>query len=901
MFILFASVIFTFFQLAHSWNNHIFVNKENGVDNTSCLQGRIPCATFNMALKGLIHDSTVISIAPGTYTLEQGNETSIGSRLEHIAIIGSNDTIIMCASLAGLEVLSSYDILFKSIVFNGCGQYYIWNTYYFFYAALYINECQNVTLLNVSILYSNGTGLFFDEPYGDLHVENSSIIGGTTEQLHSTVSPGLTMIVGGGIVLVAGAYDSEVTLVINKSRIIDNDYEDNTNYYCQVVSGGAIVLHHAANYKVIVDSCTIVNNSRGFVVNSDLVAFEIFNTKIFNRNNSKIIPSTSNSFLLSMLNARMTDTLSIFVPNTATMNTKNISDGYLTWCDNIAITAHFTTIEQYNYSLKLEEWYAEQCSEFYTVSTGKCYSTDRSYTGHCPFSYSNCKHDKQICSCEYGRHGPLCGQCIEGQSVAINSLDLTCVVDCYSNIKGWGLLIALEFIPLTVMIAIIAILNVNLNQGSLNAYVLFCQLITINFPSVGYPAWFVTLQGDSNVIFDYTLLPFRIFNLGFILNLDGYMHNDYNTKLFICLSKSSTALTAISFWYVIAAYPLLLLALLYSCVIMYDKGWRCVVCIVRPVHRLLARFWRSVNIQPSLTHTIASVYTLCFTQLAATSLKILHPTQYHDEQGNNHTRFFYDGSQSYFRGWHGFAGSVAILVLLGLIVTTLYLLVYPFKLFQRLFDKLTLKKDLLLSVTDVFTGPYKDGTNGSWDYRYFAGTHFALQLVIMTFYYIPLENNIPLAIGILEVIVCTLCVCVLVIFRPYKRNIHNFSETLLFLILIVFACYQFFSGIHDIMPSATISSVLCIPMSIALPYSIVWIVKKFYCFCRYRKAYIRPLHVQQQCINSTDEQNQYNDEDDILADRLLHPEDYNEHRVNQCNEGNNSYGTFRRYNNLLSL
>ena len=788
----------------------------------------------------------------------------------------------MCAPLAGLEVLSSYDILFKSIVFKSCGQYHeffcyhCYKRYYFFYAALYINEYQNVTLLDVSILHSNGTGLFFNQLNGDLRVENSSIIGGTTERLYPTVSPGLTMIAGGGIVLVS-AYAG--TLVINKSLIIDNDYEDKTNDDCNIVSGGAaIVMLFDEVMAVIIDSCTIVNNSRGFIISSDQTDFKISDTNITNKKNSKIIPS---SFFLNMLNVRMTDTLSIITSNndTITMNAKNISDGYLAWNDNIAIIAHFTAIEQYYYSIKLEKW---QCYGHNTIST-KCYSTNGSYMGRCPYSYCDQYDNKQICSCEYGRHGPLCGQCIGGYSVAINSPDLICVDDCYSNINGWGLLIAIEFIPLTVMIAIIAVLNVNLNQGSLNAYVFFCQIITINFPSVGYPAWFATLQDDYDTFFNYTLLPFRIFNLGLIFDL--YYLLSYDT---VCLSKSS--LGAISFWYVIALYPLLLLALLYSCVIMYDKGWRCVVCVVRPVHRLLARFWRSFNIQPSLTHTIASVYTLCFTQLAATSLKILHQTRYHDEQSKYHARFFYDGSQPYFSGWHGFAGSVAILVLLGLLIITLYLLVYPFKLFQQLFDKLTFKKDFLLSVTDIFTGPYKDGTNGSWDYRYFAGTHFALQLVIMTFYYIPLEKEGALAIGILEVVVCTLCVCVLVIFRPYKRNIHNFSETLLLLILIVSACYQFtyyFGNVFYIM---------CVLVLIVSLYSCVWIVKKFYCFCRYQKACIRPLHVQQQQYNNgtdmVDEQNQYNDEDDILADRLLHPEDYNEHRVNQCNEGNNSYGTF---------
>ena len=129
-----------------------------------------------------------------------------------------------------------------------------------------------------------------------------------------------------------------------------------------------------------------------------------------------------------------------------------------------------------------------------------------------------------------------------------------------------------------------------------------------------------------------------------------------------------------------------MLALLTYCVIvMYDKGYKYVVCVVRPIHRLLARFWRLFGIQPSLSHTVASLYTLCFTQLAATSLKILHPTVYTDTESQNHTVFFYDGSQSYFSGVHGFAGTVAILVLVGLFITVAYLLLHPFKLFQKVF------------------------------------------------------------------------------------------------------------------------------------------------------------------------------------------------------------------------
>ena len=374
------------------------------------------------------------------------------------------------------------------------------------------------------------------------------------------------------------------------------------------------------------------------------------------------------------------------------------------------------------------------------------------------------------------------------------------------------------------MIAIIAILNVNLNQGSLNAYVFFCQLITINLPSVGYPAWFVSIQYLFYRFLDFALLPFSIWNLEFINFPSCSLVSDSScdSRFPICLSRSLTPLGAISLWYVIALYPLLLLALLYSCVIMYGKGWRCVVCIVRPIHRLLAHFWRSVNIQPSLTHTLASVYTLCFTQLAATSLKILQPSWYYSSPNHFNVVFFYDGSQSYFRGWHGFAGAVAVLVLLTLIVLTSYLLVYPFQALQWCFGKIKVKKDLLISVTDVFTSPYKNGTENTFDYRYFAGAHFALLLILMTILCLPFKSARVVA----NVTICALYVSIVILIRPYKRNLHNCTEALAIIVLAVTCIPQFYlEKVRNFSEYIYITFLGIIFVMVVL-YCLLWMVKK---------------------------------------------------------------------------
>ena len=260
----------------------------------------------------------------------------------------------------------------------------------------------------------------------------------------------------------------------------------------------------------------------------------------------------------------------------------------------------------------------EECKDYEVQSV--C-SADYS----CPNIYSVCfvkegecsDSDIDNCTCYDNHYNETnnCGECIEGHSVAINSPYLECV-PCNSSLdvfKGWVLLIVLEFIPLSIMIALIAILNVNLNQGSLKAYILFCQLFTIPIPSSGYPSW-IRLYNFTHRLRDFALLPFTVWNLGFISfpSCNLYSGGNECSDLAICISQNTTPLGAIAFWYVIAFYPFLLLVFQYGYVIMYYKGYRCVVCTGRPVHRLLAKFWRTFDIQPSFSHTAASVYILCF-------------------------------------------------------------------------------------------------------------------------------------------------------------------------------------------------------------------------------------------------------------------------------------------------
>ena len=870
-----------------SWEHEIFVEKNGTNSSESCGCMHTPCATFNKALQGLTKNSTIMYVGPGTYTLEHGIETTI-SGLHKLAIIGrsKDSTIINCSPSIGLIFLSSSNITIESISFQYCGEEHFLH-WIGLRAAVSFLLCSNVRMSHVAIQFSNGTGLLVECVQEDMIIENCVIRDSSVNAMPDTYMS----LIGGGIILFEDCVQQTAnSYLIHESIIASNEFQYYTQpqydklLFCPEDLGGGITLMLFASIgHVVVDSSVITNNTKGFsMLGISIGSVQITNTSIYSNAHSSEAIIFSNTFhsLLYFFDVNMTETIKLaFHPkvNVTVGNYQNeitVKSGFFWFGVNFSNTKNYSQIP-----IQLIQTECTDIDITYIV-WGLWFDKVTGSLLHCPLPYAYCS--KIGCSCTIGREGRLCGQCEDGYSVAINSNYLSCVQCDKSETvaKGWALLIALEFIPITVMVIAIAMLNVNLNQGSLNAYIFFCQIMTVSFPSVGYPAWLLTHEYQQN--YSTYLLPLSIWNLNFI-NIPSFFYDVDYYKFSIHISQSTSPLEAISFWFLIAFYPFVLLILIYICTILYGRGHKCIVYFVRPFHRILARFRRMFNIQPSLTHTAASVFTLCFVQLAATSFKILHPALYEDKHGKYHSVFFYDGTQPYFRNWHGSAGTFAVMVLMFLIIVTLYLLIYPFQWFQKCLNKVKFKKDFLISVTDAFTGPYKNGTENSWDYRFFAGVHFALRLIIMVFYYIPQDRNI---IAGLEATLCVLTATAIIIFRPYKRNIHSFNNMFLLFVLGAFGLYPFYQ--KSAWYNATYFKFLILPICgsvvlvVVTPYCVLWLIKKV------KAGIVHLISIQHQHYNNnnnrrnTELQNQVDNEGLLHADnqsRLVRPECYDERHV----------------------
>ena len=543
----------------------------------------------------------------------------------------------------------------------------------------------------------------------------------------------------------------------------------------------------------------------------------------------------------------------------------------------IETTVYFETLGLISINTTVTVNVSATCASQYHLVNGECIMTQTcnnyNLKYNLPFTYYYYYHYYgEECSfffgeCCYNDSTDQClSLCTSDTGVHINNL--TCI-NCTDYSKyGIVLVIGLELIPMTLMVIVIIIFNIQLTNGSINAVVFYSQLVAIiqSINGISYNINDIANEYGEKFIYFFAILqhlsaiPCYIFNLDFTPFLFNYIP--------LCISDHMSPLGAISFWYVIGFYPLLLLLLLYIWITLYHKGFKCVVFITRPFHRCVARFWSMTGIEPSFTHSIASIYILCFTQLTATSSKILS----FNMLDNNDAKFFFDEKQGYFQGWHGLAGFFAIIVLLFLIILpTLCILFYPFKWFQKLLDCLHLRKPLLITLADVFTGPYKNGTENTFDYRFMAGLYLLARIIILSQFIIGYQQYYVFAVPIAIFSCSPVLAVVVLIFRPFYKNIHSFTEFFT-LALTGTLSIPLFIYINFTIFCITVLSFNSLVFGIIIPIYTIYKLRKIIKACHY-------YHKKRVPVVPTEQEYEEEIVDDWVADRMENPQEYDEQHV----------------------
>ena len=394
-----------------------------------------------------------------------------------------------------------------------------------------------------------------------------------------------------------------------------------------------------------------------------------------------------------------------------------------------------------------------------------------------PHSYADL--DASTCG-RYNRHGLFCSKCKNNTYLQAYSYDLTCY-ECSSS--AWLNLvkyISSAFLPLTLLYIFILVFRINIPLSRYQGYVFYCQIISC--PIIMRESYLLFSKYKESYSGSYLFRMGQIFaTLCGFWNLDffrGYNHN-------ICFRMHF--LTNISLDYLLAIYPLLLMAFTYAAISLYDRKFKIVIFVSKPVVSLVKKFNLAIDLKKSAIDAFATFMLLSNVKFLSVSFDLLCPVKVTNSDYNSHEwALFYDTSVSYFGSVHLPYVILAMLVLLLFVLLPIAILIlYPFAFFQRFLTLFPHRFRLVLFVfLDSFQGCYKDGTeSGVPDCRWFSAVPFIARLMIFSSYNITITPLFPCSLSIIFTLLALITVAV----EPFKPSLRSHQVNLIFYVGF-FAC-----------------------------------------------------------------------------------------------------------------
>ena len=449
----------------------------------------------------------------------------------------------------------------------------------------------------------------------------------------------------------------------------------------------------------------------------------------------------------------------------------------------------------------------DQESENISIHLGDCMTYDTSSSsviiGQCPYM-----HHPNIVDHVYvklprnvsdlngamcgplNREGKLCAHCKQGFGPAIYSIGGLQCESCKNNHYGWGVYFLLEIVPNTLFFLTVVVFQIRLTAAPMASFVFFCQLAAITF---SISTLSTALVHDSGMQFEIVVSAYGILNLDFF-------------RIVIppfCISESLTNIHILLFDYIAAVYSLLLVVLTYICIELHDSDFKPLVWLWRPFYKCLGRFKRTWNIKESIIHTFATFLLLSYSKIIYVSSQLLHGTYLYNSKGEivGPVVFYFDPTMIFFSKEHlPFAIISVFVIVVFVVLPPLLLILYPTRIFRRCFERCGLRRRLALRIfVETFQWCYKDGTEGTRDFRSLSGLYLVLRILIQMTYII---STISIGNGsntwIYGAVLFTILSLLFSLARPYKSNKMNTMDSILMALLAIMStlCVPYLNSLN---------------------------------------------------------------------------------------------------------
>ena len=460
-----------------------------------------------------------------------------------------------------------------------------------------------------------------------------------------------------------------------------------------------------------------------------------------------------------------------------------------------------------------ETVYQAYFDRFYWIGYKSDDATDL-LAGPCPYQYCYQDHDvtgnellpetanktildRFVCGGS-SRTGMLCGRCIDGYSVTLNSPTFACN-KCDDEYKLGALYLLLSYIlPVTILFVIIMMFDIRMTTGPIGSFIFFAQIISSEYHYI--------LIYSINANNPTTLKTFNaILGIYSISNLDFFNHDIFK----YCIFQRAGTIDIVAFELLLSLYPVLLITA-YALIRKYYYVCKWSWCF--------SRF--SIS-NKSITHGICAFLVICFAKINLQAFTILIPgeiTFINDIHHTYKTLVYLQGDLEFFTEMphtlYALGAILFIVIVIG--IPTLILLFHPIMMRIAVFFHwgesrivLLINKCLMIDrlkpVLDSFQGNYKDNL------QFFAGlqiffyrTLFFLIVVVTT---PDIDKSLLFITGYFVAIVL-----IHYLAMPFKKYTDNTVYSMIYVLLLTISIIELYTIVSGIFYEAVIwmQIILCL-------------------------------------------------------------------------------------------
>ena len=468
------------------------------------------------------------------------------------------------------------------------------------------------------------------------------------------------------------------------------------------------------------------------------------------------------------------------------------------------------------------------------------------------------------------REGPLCGKCKGGYGAALYSYTLECS-KCWGHGYGGVLYYFLGLFPITVMYFLVVIFHIRATSSPLSALVFMSQIVVYT----------IQLNVPFHMYIESKVTGFSYVALQLLLVLCGIWSLDFFRSVIppFCVSSNIKTIHALALEYLMAFYPIFLILITYVCIKLHDNNFRPVIWLWKPFCRHFAHLRRSWDSTASIINAFTTFLLLAFSKILFISFTLFQtsPVRHNYIDIPNKCVLYYDSTvQCHTQEYTMFLTIAVCVLVIFIICPTILLILYPTRLFRKCVSCCGFRRwHALHMFVESFQGQYKDGTNGTRDFRMVSASFLILRISTLLLF---LNHHRLLShTSTLQGAFFVCATCVHAIARPYKLNFMNNID----IVILVLLEMLFFATSSSSSPSLAYSILastllLLIPHMILIFYICHKLAKKIgitQCLKRMYKTLKRSMQATRH-TSKVEEDVEAESDTGSLPDRLINPGEY---------------------------